>query len=370
MRPNTTGERRERRTNRLPFGPVSNRHPKPSPFLAGVSSVITAQAWSISQGNCPGAFPCGRGTPTGAETDRSGSRFIPARAGNTSNGSCDASVRPVHPRAGGEHRVGRGEDVRMTGSSPRGRGTPSASRCRRSTTTVHPRAGGEHSSCAVRIIPSSGSSPRGRGTPADVPHDADVDRFIPARAGNTATHRVLVTAPSVHPRAGGEHPRMAGFRELFPGSSPRGRGTRALFEDCSSLSRFIPARAGNTTSPALPAPPPAVHPRAGGEHLTPSRMSHSPSGSSPRGRGTLFSQPEDSERFLECQRTYQLEAAKNSGRALQFILAISRRDSRPDPRPATAGIARASGHPSPSECADFGRMYRSHSPRRSVPPRR
>ena len=269
-------------------------------------------------------------------------RFIPARAGNTFPASrrC-ASLRTVHPRAGGEHPLaqvvtrvrqagssprGRGtrrhgerlhrEDHRFiparagntasraahsgsNGSSPRGRGTrDSRSRRGASGMTVHPRAGGEHVRC--------GSNSRSATT-----------RFIPARAGNT-------------PRA-----RAVRLRRKCHGSSPRGRGTPLSVDGSPRIGipgdRFIPARAGNTCSqgrgacvicrfiPAragntlgeLPmgAVVHTVHPRAGGEHSrsrrraataprfiparagnteTPGRHSDLTelSGSSPRGRGT------------------------------------------------------------------------------------
>ena len=57
-----------------------------------------------------------------------GSRFIPARAGNTLPIPRRATVRTVHPRAGGEHPDFPNVFIAQTGSSPRGRGTPLRSR--------------------------------------------------------------------------------------------------------------------------------------------------------------------------------------------------------------------------------------------------
>ena len=70
-------------------------------------------------------------------------------------------------------------------------------------------------------------------------------RFIPARAGNTSS----------------------------PCSRPIGRSVH-------------PARAGNTGKEALGVGNPAVHPRAGGEHCSGALCSAPLRGSSPRGRGT------------------------------------------------------------------------------------
>ena len=84
------------------------------------------------------------------------------------------------------------------------------------------------------------------------------------------------------------------YPEGSTGSSPRGRGTPVVQHAVDGIIRFIPARAGNTSSRHRSATGKSVHPRAGGEHngyQTPSKVAY---GSSPRGRGTLFSQPSDS----------------------------------------------------------------------------
>ena len=71
-------------------------------------------------------------------------------------------------------------------------------------------------------------------------------RFIPARAGNTHLDLVSLVEKAVHPRAGGEHVRKLRARSVPDGSSPRGRGTQRLSRRAVKLHRFIPARAGNT----------------------------------------------------------------------------------------------------------------------------
>ena len=52
--------------------------------------------------------------------------------------------------------------------------------------SVHPHASGEHYQPSAVRSPSGGSSPRERGTPRAVRKSAYSERFIPARAGNTA----------------------------------------------------------------------------------------------------------------------------------------------------------------------------------------
>ena len=133
----------------------------------------------------------------------------------------------------------------------------------------------------------SGSSPRLRGT-RPVPSMRTVHaRFIPAPAGNTSTATSPRLALAVHPRACGEHARLAARR--------------------LAIDRFIPAPAGNTawqslvvartgSSPRLRGTPAtsgcdasadAVHPRACGEHPVSGQTRAGHSGSSPRLRGTL-----------------------------------------------------------------------------------
>ena len=70
------------------------------------------------------------------------------------------------------------------------------------------------------------------------------------------------------------------------GSSPRGRGTCLPFARSARFLRFIPARAGNMLCDRRARSVSPVHPRAGGEHRSRGSATVSPAGSSPRGRGT------------------------------------------------------------------------------------
>ena len=212
----------------------------------------------------------------------------------------------VHPRAGGEHvnaRIGASTTV---GSSPRGRGTqlpgrlPGAggrfiparagntatSPSRRRRRAVHPRAGGEHEFPGSGIPRLNGSSPRGRGTRQRSLRFRAGHRFIPARAGNTPGALPSRGRGAVHPRAGGEHGNLFRSDAAADGSSPRGRGTHRLDGEDARRERFIPARAGNTPPICAGARARSVHPRAGGEHPEAVWLAAARLGSSPRGRGT------------------------------------------------------------------------------------
>ena len=118
--------------------------------------------------------------------------------------------------------------------------------------------------------------------------DLDLEnRFIPAHAGNTAELGWCQHAGTVHPRACGEHHYCLRLTAAQDGSSPRMRGTRPEALRRLAVPRFIPAHAGNTMRfPSSDTMPP-VHPRACGEHRSPSTSRFCGRGSSPRMRGTL-----------------------------------------------------------------------------------
>ena len=110
-----------------------------------------------------------------------------------------------------------------------------------------------------------GSSPRVRGTLRIGAWNADLQRFIPARAGNAIPAKPELTQMAVHPRACGERwvANLPSVESI--GSSPRARGTPVQLAEDGVARRFIPARAGNAQGPAARIASAAVHPRACGE---------------------------------------------------------------------------------------------------------
>ena len=155
---------------------------------------------------------------------------------------------------------------------------------RSSSTAVHPRPRGEH--CAVRSFASTpiGSSPPARGTHRGHTSASVPLRFIPARAGNTTPRRSRRFASPVHPRPRGEHNHVVNSAVGGTGSSPPARGTLHRFAHAQDVNRFIPARAGNTRLTRPPRPLESVHPRPRGEHHCPRKRSRNKSGSSPPAR--------------------------------------------------------------------------------------
>ena len=238
---------------------------------------------------------------------------------------------PVHPRACGELQGKLMRYGGLAGSSPRVRGTHMDDLFQSAGRRFIPARAGN---CAVvfprvgRFIPAragnsiappsdrvllhrqtggrDGSSPRVRGTLIHRCAHRFWKRFIPARAGNSSTRRSTPPPPSVHPRACGELTRGNNLRFWNGGSSPRVRGTLTRCCIVPPAIRFIPARAGNSPSNALLFALRPVHPRACGELARVVLVAQECFGSSPRVRGTLFLQGPDNKGFFRCQRAHQL----------------------------------------------------------------
>ena len=171
---------------------------------------------------------------------------------------------------------------------------------------VHPRACGERvlptarstcrpgSSPRVRgtaptyppYLPTYGSSPRVRGTECPQFSFRGGNRFIPARAGNGVLSGVESSCIAVHPRACGERSVWPVIANSPTGSSPRVRGTAGPAGIDGDDGRFIPARAGNGHEWSALAIAVTVHPRACGERSKRLTRRHGDVGSSPRVRGT------------------------------------------------------------------------------------
>ncbi len=172
-----------------------------------------------------GLSPLARGARHSQADPATALRFIPAGAGNTPASSVYSARSPVYPRWRGEHYyldVCRIED---RGLSPLARGTHKLSADLKSGTrfipagagntsknlkskpvkTVYPRWRGEHLFDLVDNPTDPGLSPLARGTHISVINRDFRLRFIPAGAGNTAFIYAGVSLLSVYPRWRGEH---------------------------------------------------------------------------------------------------------------------------------------------------------------------
>ena len=142
-----------------------------------------ANAW-VGRSRWNGSSPHARGTPLGSMSEVFSLRFIPTRAGNTSQLGGPGLHTTVHPHTRGEHLLGLHRRGWYNGSSPHARGT-----------RVPQRAG-------KRRL-----------------------RFIPTRAGNTTVVRASLREQSVHPHTRGEHSEKNLRGQAMAGSSPHARGT-------------------------------------------------------------------------------------------------------------------------------------------------
>ncbi len=156
--------------------------------------------------------------------------------------------------------------------------------------TGHPRVGGEQQVLTgldpARSEMTAGSSPRGRGTATRCRRERSLSRVIPAWAGNRCQSASFPGTPAGHPRVGGEQKSCRRCASSNAGSSPRGRGTESVHVATLFESRVIPAWAGNRAWTRCLEYLRAGHPRVGGEQLFCRHLQKRDIGSSPRGRGT------------------------------------------------------------------------------------
>ena len=150
----------------------------------------------------------------------------------------------------------------------------------------HPRVCGEHFLVPSIGFTGEGSSPRMRGTPAKTVSEYGLVGIIPAYAGNTCSASIKSPSTRDHPRVCGEHPHMYATLHISEGSSPRMRGTHDDNTNQQEGRGIIPAYAGNTMGRMVCRLRPGDHPRVCGEHPADCRRAPTPSGSSPRMRGT------------------------------------------------------------------------------------
>ena len=132
-----------------------------------------------------------------------------------------------------------------------------------------------------------GSSPLAREIPRRVDRWPVHRRFIPARAGNTTGLSTLRSASPVHPRSRGKYATVVLQADRQRGSSPLAREILPVHAHIPVPRRFIPARAGNTASRTAPPGRAAVHPRSRGKYSTASTTFSRHAGSSPLAREIL-----------------------------------------------------------------------------------
>ena len=253
----------------------------------------------------PGSPPRWRGPPPPAVLWCSSMGITPALAGTTLPGSPTRSIRPDHPRAGGDHFSSSASPESSPGSPPRWRGPPLASQVEKvqvgitpalAGTTIgppatsrcradHPRAGGDHVVSESCPAVNCGSPPRWRGPRRSRIRPRSPSGITPALAGTTATATEITAATRDHPRAGGDHDDDVAARAVWVGSPPRWRGPRGVCHGGCFHCGITPALAGTTHTPSRTRRRSRDHPRAGGDHGFVGGLRVGGSGSPPRWRG-------------------------------------------------------------------------------------
>ena len=213
-----------------------------------------------------GSSPRMRGTQLGTFFRHFEFGIIPAYAGNTDSVRTCLIPFGDHPRVCGEHLPDTLTTSKPEGSSPRMRGTPfriteidrqigiipayaGNTQCLPSPLLAsrdHPRVCGEHPIFDHWPARVTGSSPRMRGTLGRADQQYPHAGIIPAYAGNTVSKNWTDKDYGDHPRVCGEHPFNASLTSFSRGSSPRMRGTPAFWRADNASFGIIPAYAGNT----------------------------------------------------------------------------------------------------------------------------
>ena len=130
-----------------------------------------------------------------------------------------------------------------------------------------------------------GLSPHGRGNQSFCSGTSSVSRSIPARAGEPGGGTSSPRLVRVYPRTGGGTGNAGNVADLLQGLSPHGRGNHAIQLWSVGWQRSIPARAGEPPTTSSPHPERGVYPRTGGGTMSFCRFTAFPKGLSPHGRG-------------------------------------------------------------------------------------
>ena len=209
-------------------GNASNRSPRFSACAVHPRVCGERGCWGRELSSVRGSSPRMRGTLDWRQYEILRMRFIPAYAGNAKSSRSGTPFRSVHPRVCGERKHRKVGEREKAGSSPRMRGTrrfrihpeeivrfipayagnATAAIGERFRRAVHPRVCGERYRCNWGAFPKGGSSPRMRGTRESVQGADEIQRFIPAYAGNA---QCMWDSPRINP----VHPRVCGERILM-----------------------------------------------------------------------------------------------------------------------------------------------------------
>ena len=149
----------------------------------------------------------------------------------------------------------------------------------------HPRSCGANQVSVFRVRWHYGSSPLVRGQPNYQYAHYWPHRIIPARAGPTTAIEIAPNSATDHPRSCGANLDITPQTGDATGSSPLVRGQRVCVCVCVLSLRIIPARAGPTIAHRIMIHADTDHPRSCGANVKANSSNCATCGSSPLVRG-------------------------------------------------------------------------------------
>ena len=239
-----------------------------------------------------GSIPAGAGEPRRPPKPRAGRGVDPRGRGGAMPVARNVSRMPGRsPRARGSLDC-NGLSIFIIGSIPAGAGEPTRSGIDQLTNRVDPRGRGGAMLCCDASARISGRSPRARGSLRPLLRDHVHVGSIPAGAGEPARSISPPPCHRVDPRGrGGAHRGKPNY-SVYKGRSPRARGSLRLDAGVGLPAGSIPAGAGEPAGPSRRAGGARVDPRGRGGAAIHRSGGNPTMGRSPRARGShLFGSP-------------------------------------------------------------------------------
>ena len=263
-------------------------------------------SWALRRAkNCEGLSPPTRGNRQRQPRLQRPRGSIPAHAGEPPTRAQYGSWMEVYPRPRGgtedddalgvvsaglspptrgnlEHRRG---ELEIDRSIPAHAGEPQPLRLWARPAKVYPRPRGGTASVIIHYYVKTGLSPPTRGNRLDGVLNLTQIGSIPAHAGEPLSARSLASPPTVYPRPRGGTRSGHSAGSGRKGLSPPTRGNRRRADRRERQVRSIPAHAGEPPAISAPKPKMGVYPRPRGGTSSPIGIVSAAMGLSPPTRG-------------------------------------------------------------------------------------
>ena len=252
----------------------------------GLSPRVRGNLSGVSQGMISRrSIPAGAGEPLGSAGSGGPSAVYPRGCGGTTKPMLIFRIQPgLSPRVRGNRcSVVRWGAARW--SIPAGAGEPPIVPTSAVQTGVYPRGCGGTAAPVPPVPAVHGLSPRVRGNPTQKPLKLLERRSIPAGAGEPKESHSWKELDRVYPRGCGGTRVTLRMTVIIPGLSPRVRGNRLSQKSNGSVTRSIPAGAGEPGVRGTALRRCVVYPRGCGGTQAIAKQLQIVEGLSPRVRG-------------------------------------------------------------------------------------